>query len=300
MAHILITGAGFSHNWGGWLAAEAFEYLLGAAEIDEYLRYELWQTKTRGGGFEDTLDTVQGAYQTNRSPENKRRLDAMTAALIGMFNAMCKAFARQRLEQDPNDALRVKSFLSGFDAIFTLNQDTLLEGHYLGNVRWSEKWPGAYLPYMERMNPEPQTYYPYPLDAPMTPAKHFTALPDLQPYYKLHGSYNWFSVSERLLVMGGNKAGDINASAVLAQYHREFAEYLAKPNTRLTVIGYSFGDAHINEAICKAADAGQLRIFIIDPAGVDVSNKTFVLQFVSPSRSSGDCRQASLVRPGAL
>lgn len=108
MAHILITGAGFSRNWGGWLAAEAFEYLLGAAEIDEYLRLELWQTKTRGGGFEDTLAAVQGAYKTNRSPENKRRLDAMTAAVIGMFNAMNKVFAKQRLEQESNDALRVK------------------------------------------------------------------------------------------------------------------------------------------------------------------------------------------------
>lgn len=122
------------------------------------------------------------------------------------------------------------------------------------------------------MDPEPETHYPY-LHAPMTPAEHFTALPDLQPYYKLHGSYNWLSGSERLLVMGGNKAGNINAFAVLAQYHREFAECLAKPNTRLMVIGYSFGDDHINEAIGKAADARQLRIFIIDPAGVDVLNK---------------------------
>jgi SIR2-like protein len=234
--------------------------------------HELWQTKTRGGGFEDTLAAVQDAYQTNRSPDNKRRLDAMTAALIGMFNAMHKAFARQRLEQDAHNALRVKSFLSCFDAIFTVNQDTLLEGHYLGNVRWSEKWPGSYLPYMERMNPAPQTY-PYPLDEPMTPAKNFTASPDLQPYYKLHGSYNWFSGSERLLVIGGNKVGNINAFAVLAEYYREFAECLAKPNTRLMVIGYSFGDDHINEAIGKAADARQLRIFIIDRAGVDVLNK---------------------------
>jgi hypothetical protein len=30
MPHYLLTGAGFSYNWGGWLAIEAFEYLLGA------------------------------------------------------------------------------------------------------------------------------------------------------------------------------------------------------------------------------------------------------------------------------
>jgi hypothetical protein len=270
MANFLLTGAGFSRNWGGWLASEAFEYLLGAPEIDEHLRYELWKTKTHGGGFEGALAVVQDAYQTNRSPENKRRLDGMTGALIGMFNSMNQAFVKQRLEEPPND-LRVKSFLSSFDAIFTLNQDTLLEDHYVGNVRWSQKWPGSYLPYMERMKPE-SPIYTY-LDAPMTPAGHFTACLELQPYYKLHGSYHWFSGDERLLVMGGNKAGNIRAFDVLAKYHREFAESLGKPNTHLMIIGYSFGDAHINEAIGKAADGGKLRIFIIDPAGVDILNK---------------------------
>jgi hypothetical protein len=36
------------------------------------------------------------------------------------------------------------------------------------------------------------------------------------------------------------------------------------------VIGYSFRDEHINNAIGTAADAGTLRVFIIDPSGVDV------------------------------
>ena len=33
MTYILLTGAGFSRNWGGWLASEAFEYLIGCGEI---------------------------------------------------------------------------------------------------------------------------------------------------------------------------------------------------------------------------------------------------------------------------
>jgi len=36
------------------------------------------------------------------------------------------------------------------------------------------------------------------------------------------------------------------------------------------VIGYGFGDEHINVAIRDARDGGALRIFIIDPLGVDV------------------------------
>jgi hypothetical protein len=51
MGHVLLTGAGFSRNWGGWLANEAFEYLIGSPEIDDHIRHLLWTHKGRGGGF---------------------------------------------------------------------------------------------------------------------------------------------------------------------------------------------------------------------------------------------------------
>ncbi len=52
MHHYLFTGAGFSRNWGGWHANEAFEYLVGAPEIDDDLRIISWEAKLRGEGFE--------------------------------------------------------------------------------------------------------------------------------------------------------------------------------------------------------------------------------------------------------
>ena len=74
--------------------------------------------------------------------------------------------------------------------------------------------------------------------------------------------------------MGGNKDGAISSHEILKWYHREFAVRLAKPATRLMVIGYSFGDPHINRAIVEASKTGQLRIFIIDPSGSDVISNT--------------------------
>lgn len=49
MQHYLLTGAGFSANWGGWVASEAFEYLLGCPEIlaDDRLRDLLWDCQLR-------------------------------------------------------------------------------------------------------------------------------------------------------------------------------------------------------------------------------------------------------------
>jgi hypothetical protein len=43
--------------------------------------------------------------------------------------------------------------------------------------------------------------------------------------------------------------------------------------THLMVIGYSFNDDHINDAILATARGGQLKMFIIDPLGIDVLDK---------------------------
>jgi hypothetical protein len=53
MTHILLTGAGFSRNWGGWLANECFEYLLSCADITAVIQRELWKSKDQKLGFEN-------------------------------------------------------------------------------------------------------------------------------------------------------------------------------------------------------------------------------------------------------
>lgn len=58
-SHILLTGAGFSHNWGGYLAKEAFDYLLSVTEHDEDLRRVLWADQAKGFGFEVTLSRLK-------------------------------------------------------------------------------------------------------------------------------------------------------------------------------------------------------------------------------------------------
>ena len=47
---------------------------------------------------------------------------------------------------------------------------------------------------------------------------------------------------------------------------------LLRPSARLMVIGYSFGDAHINDAIAEGLNAG-LKIFVVDPCALDVLKK---------------------------
>jgi hypothetical protein len=71
MKHYLLIGAGFTRNWGGWLASEVFEYLLGDPAVigNPELRRLLWQHQTKGG-FEAALDELQrGSTQAAKRNE---------------------------------------------------------------------------------------------------------------------------------------------------------------------------------------------------------------------------------------
>jgi len=135
------------------------------------------------------------------------------------------------------------------------------------------RWYGSYLPYMKFIN-EPVQPSTFMLREPLMQDSEFIAQENYQPIYKLHGSYNWFAEPQgaQLLVMGGNKTASIGAFQVLARYQAEFQEMLSQPDTHLMIIGYSFGDPHINEAIQAAATRGS-NIFVIDTLGVDVIDK---------------------------
>jgi hypothetical protein len=74
---------------------------------------------------------------------------------------------------------------------------------------------------------------------------------------------------EMMLVIGGNKTESIAQQPLLQWYHDMFRAHLCARDARLMIIGYSFGDAHINKMIFSGIEAG-LKIFIIDPLGADV------------------------------
>jgi hypothetical protein len=280
MAHILLTGAGFSRNWGGWLANEVFESLIG--EVDEHLRHLLWQSKRRAGGFEDTLAELEHQVRLSGNERVKKQLVDLQTAIVGVFNAMNEALKRTQFERHPGSdiAYLVRTFLARFDAIFTLNQDVLLEHHYLDDnisLAHSRKWSGWQLPGTKPFGPPPLVHDPVMVRTAMRMPDegNFREEPRLQPYYKLHGSTNWTgggSAGGRLLIMGGNKAVEIGQYPLLNWYHRQFQEHLLGAS-RLMIIGYSFSDAHINRVIIEAAKERNIGVFIVDPAGVDVLNK---------------------------
>ena len=251
---------------------------MGAPELDEQCRQLLWEHKD-SGGFEKALSVLQKA-QTDPAPGSP--LARMEAAIRSMFDDMNRGFLSDDFQFELTNEVGSNSilqFLARFDAIFTLNQDLLLEIGYcrpVGHIpqAYNQRWSGLDFPGTEtRVQPTPLgptsrwagSRCPSRDVQSVSPANAHT-----QPIYKLHGSSNW--VDERgqpLLVMGGDKSGSIQGSRILSLYMQEFERRLREPDTHIMIIGYGFGDNHINLALNQAAESGGLKAFIIDPAGAD-------------------------------
>jgi hypothetical protein len=248
-----------------------FEYLLGCPEIahDVELRQVLWKNKR--GGFEAALEEVQRNFYHERNNASKERLDRLQGAVSAMFRMMNGAFDKIvdfEPARPPCVGTRLLDLLTRFDAIFTLNQDLLLERHYQPKVMQNPshcRWSGAVFPGV-RVKATTQNL----LERRWEPVEKPELGMQTQPIFKLHGSSQWLdSNGGELLIMGGNKPGAIQAHSILSWYQEVFSEYLRSRDARLMVIGYSFGDRHINSMLESAAECG-LRIFVVDPLGSDL------------------------------
>ncbi len=277
---ILLLGAGFSRNWGGWLASEVFEYLLGHPAVQQHpdLIRTLWNDRAKGG-FEATLERIQAARRSQPKSSTSLMLDDFQLAIIQMFDDMNSGFfSRRHIEATEDPSSPLKNFLLRFDAIFTLNQDLLLERHYLADTyqpsHLSRHWNTKELPGIKGPEALQPTVVDWRNAKWRVDADAFSVKEGSQPIFKLHGSSQWHDpAGSNLLVMGGGKEAAIASHPILRSYFTEFQRRLAAPRTRIMSIGYGFQDSHINKELLKACE-GNARLFIIDPLGVEVLNRT--------------------------
>lgn len=246
-------------------------HLLGAPELDDRCRLLIRKNATES--FEVALHALQmegGASLKNMESAIRRIFTRMNASFLSQGFTL--EFLSGAASSSENS---VKRFLARFNAIFTLNQDLLLESGYCAQAdpmeAFNHKWSGVSFPGMAPQhdpNFDPTCrkwcgkYHPNSGGLDLSTDRHS------QPIYKMHGSANWMDGNGgRLLIMGGNKVETINGSSLLTAYANEFSRRLNFPDTRLMIIGYGFGDQHINAAIAAAAERNNIKIFIVDPKG---------------------------------
>jgi len=85
-------------------------------------------------------------------------------------------------------------------------------------------------------------------------------------YVKLHGSYGWALQDEsEVMVIGTTKARIIEKQPLLEWYLSLFKGVLNAPERNLVLVGYGFGDEHVNDIIADAIRDNGLRLYVISP-----------------------------------
>lgn len=268
--HVLLLGAGFSRNWGGWLASELAGELSGLLSDRPWLCAMLRVYQGFERAYAERLKTAESARNNALAVEDVARLQQ---AVLDTFSALNAGFARRHgLNFSWSAARSIVSFLARFDAIFTLNQDLLLEAHYRGIEHLDQaKWPGgcAYpgisttkewlaANALERVRLKRDVAASVELDS------------QRQPIFKLRGSVDWQTGDERPVLVIGTGKENTRGSNLLRAYHDHFARYLSNGRTRLMVIGYSFADPLINKVLRDAAKKNEMQMYLVDPAGLNV------------------------------
>ncbi len=270
---ILLTGAGFTYNFGGFLAREMWSKIFNNPlvqankEIRELLQKDfdfesVYFEVTFGSKYNeqakaDLRKAVEGAYKdldttvknyvfTGRNP--------MGVNIYGLGELF--AFMSQR----------------GSDKgwFFTLNQDLYMER------KNGYRSPGALFPQVFNNGSEVggQNMVQLPDQAGVDRAKSNLCNAS---YIKLHGSYGWTSSSgSTQMVIGKNKVEDINREPLLKWYLDLFQDAIYEGSKKLLIIGYGFGDEHINRILLKGVQDYNLSIYIINPT--DPENVKKVLE----------------------
>ena len=253
--HYLLIGAGFTRNWGGPLSEEVTGSLLGDLHDDPELSAILRK---------EPLESAFPGFQKPAKVSERRLQEAVTE----LFNRLNRSLLEIKdFDFSTDRRYSVLDFLAKFDAIFSLNQDLLLECHYLPRFVKGGKWDGVVIPGMTPERLPGQEHYGA-LAEYWRPTGNFDLPATSQPLVKLHGSTNWSAApGERILIMGNQKSGPIQSFNVLRRCHEFFSSSLTKPNSKLMVIGYSFQDEHINAEIVSASSRNGLGTYIVDPNG---------------------------------
>ncbi len=250
---LILTGAGFSKPWGGYLASEIWNIIVsdpsmrGRVELDRILHDDL--------NFESVLAKIEGPNRGAVSDEDRAAMRAAVARAFELQEAHIDQAVRLKDVQFVIERM-VRAFTDpdATSCFFTLNQDLLVER--VADIRGGME---LLVPGVVSRRPIGVRVNPFDADA-------FRAIKGKRAYIKLHGSMNWHETGGGVAVLGGAKEEAIERFDILRMNTRIFRKAVVQPGARLLVVGYGFGDPHINESIAIGVRAG-LKIWIVDPRG---------------------------------
>lgn len=276
--NVLLTGAGFTKDFGGYLGDEMWAAILSQKEISTYpkLRQILLSLRNYEQAYQEVLESesysreemlafrtaVETAYQ-------RMHLKVMTVSTHQFFH-----LTKPLLQ---GIVLRFAGIGEERGFIFTLNQDLFLEGFCNNNHDSAHRHlstPGTLPPlggFLGALQPslKDSDWVTLPNEEQLNPTR--SSFWDAGPqsnlvYIKLHGSYGWRSADGRnAMVVGGEKEERIAKEPLLKWYLHMFREVLKGPGCNLLVIGYGFQDSHINRVLSDSINNDGLKVSVISP-----------------------------------
>lgn len=264
---ILLTGAGFTANFGGFLAKEMWSKIFNNPRLNDagHLKLEL----RKNFDFEEVYSMVLGNRIPNLHPYE---YDTFVNSLNEAYMSMDDVLKHPEWEQTYGiHSPELRKFLGFFSesgenetgVCFTLNQDLFMERNFdwqpLGPP--SMKYTGNFGK-IEKKDLDSDSLKTLPNDKELESYKG--SLSENFAYIKLHGSQKWIAHDSRdTKIIGINKSEAIDKIPLLKWYFELFEQALFRENVRLVVIGYSFRDDHINQRIVKAINEHHLKLYVI-------------------------------------
>ena len=272
---VLLTGAGFTHNFGGLLAKDMWAEIFNNRRLQEntQLRKLLLDQFDFESAYFDVMTKAEWAES-----DKKILTDAVCRAYEGLDEVVC-SWSFQKDATHPVNDYELRKLISRFGEagqpgfFFTLNQDLFMERMYVGNEK----------PMRPGVTSNPHWFKDHHHKSPLT-IDDLSQLPTQEKleeekgalftesnffYIKLHGSHDWTdSEGNRRMVIGRDKDNQINREPLLREYLSAFKNVLCQGQCHLLVIGYGFGDNHINCIIADAAKEKDLKLYVLSPTSI--------------------------------
>jgi hypothetical protein len=278
--NILLTGAGFSKDFGALLANEISIRLFNSKEITPDIKKKI--AHIEDSNYEEVYESI-----TDDEKVIYKEL------LLDIFKEIDSKLKIKNLSQ----IMKLFFNQAQYNFIFTLNQDLLLERYFLSDslVRQSE-FRGNNEAIKKNLDSIIRTNFSYTnyslsnvvKHAPnsngcIQPGEYFfddfvqvikfekSCLPKIgfNNYIKIHGSSNWEdSEGNNMLITGKSKKSLLKKHKVLQYSFAMLEKTLSIAELKIVIIGYSFTDQHINKVLLNSIKNGS-KLFIIDPMKFD-------------------------------
>lgn len=277
--YVLLTGAGFSSNFGGFLAKDMFNFIYNDIRCTENIRegflrdfhedYEYAYTAIKN------KFNIKGSNILKFNDDDFQRFDKIIEDVYGFLNKNIYTetikYTNRDIENTNSEdnllkltfANIIMPFIQNKGYFITLNQDLLLETIIAEHTLFLNSDTHLIYPGLNVLNGEENTLLNYKLrkhketyDIKLTvnlgTTDHTTKLnceDNNIPYLKIHGSSHWYDKDKKQLKLFGT---DKLKQTEDNEYFKLFATQLNKvfsSKTKLLVIGYSFSDENINNIL---------------------------------------------------